>query len=50
MEAVVTQLVRFSQMVAALDDAIAEIDINPVICSADGSCAVDCLVVPGPRD
>ena len=50
MEAVVTQLVRFSQMVAALDDAIAEIDINPMICDADGSCAVDCLVVPGPRN
>ena len=50
MEAVVTQLVCFSQMVAALDDAIAEIDINPMICGADGSCAVDCLVVPRVRE
>ena len=50
MEAVVTQLVRFSQMVAALDDAISEIDINPLICGADGAFAVDCLVVPKGRD
>jgi len=49
MESLVAQLVRFSQMVAALDDTIAEIDINPVICGVDGSCAVDCLVVPGGR-
>ncbi|MEX0502439.1 acetate--CoA ligase family protein [Alphaproteobacteria bacterium LSUCC0719] len=50
MEAVVAQIVRFSQMVAALDDAISEIDINPLICSADGIFAVDCLVVPNSRN
>jgi acyl-CoA synthetase (NDP forming) len=50
MQAVVTQIVRFSQMVAALDDAISEIDINPMICGADGAFAVDCLVVPKDGD
>ena len=50
LQAVVTQLVQFSQMVAALDDAISEIDINPMICGVDESCAVDCLVVPVARD
>ena len=48
-QAVVAQLVRFSQMVAALDDSISEIDVNPMLCSEDGCFAVDCLVVPGDR-
>ncbi len=45
--AIVTQIVRFSEMVIALDDAISEIDVNPMICGVDGSYAVDCLVVGG---
>ena len=45
-EAMVKQIVRFSQMVTLLDGVICEIDINPMICGADGSYAVDCLVVP----
>ena len=48
-QAAVAQLVRFSQMVAALDDSISEIDVNPMLCSKDGCFAVDCLVVPGER-
>ena len=47
--AILTQLTCFSQMVAALGDAISEIDVNPLICSAQGASAVDCLVVPGDR-
>ena len=47
--AILDQLTRFSHMVAALGDAIAEIDVNPLICSAQGACAVDCLVVPANR-
>ena len=47
--AILDQLTRFSHMVAALGDAIAEIDVNPLICSAQGACAVDCLVVPADR-
>jgi hypothetical protein len=49
-EAVIAQLVRFSYMVSTLGDAIAEIDVNPMICSASGAFAADCLVVPGKQD
>jgi len=48
--AVVAQLVRFSHMVAALDDAISALDVNPIICGPNGCHAVDCLVVPRGRD
>jgi len=47
---VVAQLVRFSHMVAALDDAISALDVNPIICGPNGCHAVDCLVVPRGRD
>ena len=46
----VEQLVRFSQMVVALDDSISEIDVNPMLCDEDGCFAVDCLVVLGDRE
>ena len=36
----------FSEAVASLDGAIAEIDINPIIVHAGGCIAVDALVVP----
>ena len=49
-EAVIAQLVRFSHMVSKLGDAIAEIDVNPMICSASGAVAADCLVVPKKLD
>ena len=49
-EAVIAQLVRFSHMVSTLGDAIAEIDVNPMICSASGAVAADCLVVPKKLD
>ena len=39
------QIAAFSQMVAALGDSLAEIDVNPVICSARGAIAVDCLAI-----
>ncbi len=49
-DAIITQIVRFSQMVTLLDGVISEIDINPMICGADGSYAVDCLVVSSKLD
>ncbi len=41
---------RFSVLAVALADSIEEIDINPVIVSADGCVAVDNLVVARPRE
>ena len=41
--AILDQLTRFSHMVAALGDAVAEIDVNPDLQRA-GACAVDCQV------
>jgi acyl-CoA synthetase (NDP forming) len=40
-------LSAFSAMCAALGDAVAEIDANPVIVSPEGAVIVDALVVPG---
>jgi hypothetical protein len=37
---------RFSALVAALGDHLAEVDLNPVIVHADGCAIVDALVVP----
>jgi hypothetical protein len=36
---------RFSAIVAALSDSVAEIDLNPVIVHADGCTIVDALIV-----
>jgi acetate---CoA ligase (ADP-forming) len=44
-DAVADALARFSAMVADLGDLIAEVDVNPVLCSADGCVALDALVV-----
>jgi acyl-CoA synthetase (NDP forming) len=40
---------QFSAMVASLADALAEIDVNPVIASPSGAVAVDALVIPARR-
>jgi hypothetical protein len=42
-------LARFSQMCAMLDDRFAEIDVNPLIVSADGAVAVDALFIASPK-
>jgi acyl-CoA synthetase (NDP forming) len=39
---------RFSAIVAEAGDALAEVDLNPVIVHADGCAIVDALVVPPP--
>ncbi len=36
---------RFSEMAAALGDALAEVDVNPIVVHAEGAIAVDALVV-----
>lgn len=41
-----TWIARFSAMVSALAEDIAEIDVNPVIAAPSGAVAVDCLIVP----
>jgi len=43
--AVAEALARFSVMIADLGDLIAEADVNPVLCGADGCVALDALVV-----
>ena len=45
-EALVDLMVRFSHLVMAFEDSIAEIDLNPVIVSHAGCTIVDALVVP----
>ena len=42
------QIAAFSRMLAALGDACAESDINPLICTPQGALALDCLVVGAP--
>ena len=44
-EDVAHKISRFSNMIAALGDAFSEVDINPLICTNQGSVAVDCLVI-----
>ncbi len=39
-------IARFSAMVSALAEDLAEIDVNPVIAAPTGAMAVDCLIVP----
>ena len=46
MDALAEALARFSVLAASLGDAIAEIDVNPVIAGPDGCLAVDALVAP----
>jgi acyl-CoA synthetase (NDP forming) len=45
-EALVQLMVRFSQLVTALEASIAEIDLNPIIVNRSGCTIVDALVVP----
>jgi acyl-CoA synthetase (NDP forming) len=47
LEALAQALSRFSVLVAALGDVVAEIDVNPVIAGPAGAVAVDALMVPG---
>ena len=44
--ALVNLIVEFSQLVVQLGDAVAEIDLNPVIVSPEGCVIVDALVIP----
>jgi len=48
--ALVDLIVRFSRLVIAFKDSIAEIDMNPVIVNAAGCTIVDALVIPGQPD
>ena len=48
-DALIDLIVRFSQMIVALSDSIAEIDLNPVIVTQAGCTIVDALVVPERR-
>jgi len=38
-------LTRFSQMIAS-EPRVAELDVNPLICTGDSVTAVDALIVP----
>src|SRR5262245_19756417 len=44
-DAVAAALARFSVMIADLGDLVAEAEVNPVLCSADGCVALDALVI-----
>jgi hypothetical protein len=44
--ALVDLIIRFSELVFALADSIAEVDLNPVIVNRSGCTIVDALVVP----
>ena len=44
--ALVDLVVRFSELVVALRDPVAEIDLNPVIVNQRGCTIVDALVIP----
>jgi hypothetical protein len=45
-EAVVASIAAFSRMAAALGPYLSEVDVNPLIATADGAVAVDALIVP----
>lgn len=49
-EGLATQIARFSTIVAALSKQLVSVDINPLIVSADGVWAVDCLVVSSSKE
>lgn len=42
-------LVRVSEFAADQQDLIAELDINPIICTGSSMMAVDALIVRAPR-
>ncbi len=44
--ALVRLIVAFSELVAQFGDAIAEVDLNPVIVGSDGCVIVDALIIP----
>jgi acyl-CoA synthetase (NDP forming) len=46
LDALASALARFSAMVADLGDLVAEIDLNPLVATAEGVVALDALVVP----
>jgi len=48
-QALVDMIGRFSALVVALADSVAEIDLNPVIVNRSGCTIVDALVVPLPK-
>ena len=48
-DALVNLVMRFSALVWALREEIAEIDLNPVIVNAEGCTLVDALIVPHKR-
>jgi acyl-CoA synthetase (NDP forming) len=45
-EGVIDAIFRLSWLVADFPDLISEIDVNPLIASADGCIAVDALIIP----
>lgn len=45
-DALATMLVKFSVMVIALESVLSEVDINPIIVSAEGAVVVDALIIP----
>jgi acyl-CoA synthetase (NDP forming) len=45
-DALLELIIRFSHLVMALEDSIAEIDLNPVIVNQSGCTIVDALVIP----
>jgi hypothetical protein len=49
-DALAEAFARFSVMATDLAGLFQEIDINPVLCSADGAVALDALVVPRHRN
>ena len=46
LDALVAAIVAIGQLASELGDSLEALDVNPLICSADGAVAVDALVVP----
>ena len=40
---------RFSVLAHQLGDALAELDVNPLLATADGAIALDSLIIPAGR-
>jgi hypothetical protein len=49
-DALCQTLSAFSVMCSTLADLLAEVDLNPLIVNASGSCAVDALIIGAKRD